>query len=445
MLGDRVFTADELAARAISLVGELRCRGLRRGARVAFTASNTVETLDWIHALLEIGATLVPLHPRLTDEERTNLLADSRPHLFIDSGREPSLLRTFGEPVAAEVPLALVYTSGTEGRPKAAKLGRRSFVGSFEATSRAIGWRESDRWLLCMPLAHVGGLSVPLRCLAARRAVVIVPGRFDAKVVLEAMVRSSVTIASLVPTMLTHLLDAGLTGRLVPALRVLLIGGAATPPELLRAARSAGLPALCTYGLTETCSQVTLQRPDDTDDLASAGYPLPGVELRIIDGEIQVRTSSVFDGYDDPGAKGQPFTADGWLRTGDLGRVDELGRLHVDTRRSDLIVTGGENVYPTEVEHVVAAIPGVREAAVFGVDDALWGARVVVALVWDETLPRPSRAALREFFASRLSPPKRPRAVAFLEALPRTSSAKVQRHEVAVVARPLLVDLENLR
>lgn len=441
-------TYAELAERAARVRGLLVGRGLpAAGGTVAFVGEPCEETVVLVLALVDAGVTLVPLHPRLTAHERAALLEDARPDVLVasPSAELADVHAAPAEPPRApgEGPLVRMYTSGTEGKPKAALLGRDALGAALAASARAMGWRADDRWLLCMPLAHVGGLSIPLRCLAARRPCVVVTGRFDAGAVREAVRRDRVTLASLVPTMLDRLLaeappaDDALPG----ALRAVLLGGAAAPPALVARARAAGLPVLTTYGLTETCAQITLQRPDEAGDLTSAGYPLPGVELRVVDGEIQVRTPSAMRGYADPGPRGQPFTEDGFLRTGDLGALDDAGRLHVDARRKDLVVTGGENVYPAEVEAALVEVPGVAQACVFGVPDARWGAVVAAALVLRDPAAEAPLAALRALVTERLAPHKRPRSVAVLPELPTTPSGKVKRGEVAALATPLLVPL----
>src|SRR6185437_8373891 len=173
-----------------------------------------------------------------------------------------------------------VYTSGTTGRPKGAVLSRRAFVASAAASAANLGWRDDDRWLVCMPLAHVGGLSILTRCLAAGRTVVLEP-RFDPDAVLAAIDRERVTLLSVVPTMLTALLERPAASAL-SRLRALLLGGAAAPFSLLETCARRGIPALATYGLTEACSQVTVQRlAQPLRAVPGSGQPLPGVEIRI--------------------------------------------------------------------------------------------------------------------------------------------------------------------
>ncbi|HVK71376.1 MAG TPA: AMP-binding protein, partial [Polyangium sp.] len=309
---------------------------------------------------------------------------------------------------------------------------------SAAASAKNLGWTPDDRWLACMPLAHVGGLSIVTRCIAARRPIVLEP-RFDPDAVLRVIRRERVTLLSVVPTMLRALFDADRDGTLA-TLRLVLVGGAGAPPALLEEAAARRVLALTTYGLTEGCSQVTcqpLRAPGITEP--GSGKALPGVDVRTLRdtgtladpgevGHIQVRGPTLMSGY--LAGPGEPLrtslTADGFFDTGDLGALDEHGRLFVHARRTDLVVTGGENVYPAEVEQVLEALPGVTRAVVFGVPDERWGQIVAAGLALDP--PDPARAAALVAEASaRLAPHKRPRFVAAVASLPLTASGKLDR------------------
>src|SRR5262249_41122831 len=242
------------------------------------------------------------------------------------------------------------------GRPKAARLT----VGAFDALARAsganLGPRPGDRSLCNLPLFHVGGLGMAVRC-AHDGATLVVHPRFDAEAVVRAVREDGITHLSLVARTLEECLDAGLQpGRL----RAVLAGGGPVPPALVERACGAGIPVLLTYGLTEACSQVTTERPGEADG-RTAGMPLPGLEVRSLDGEgrpvpeggegtIAVRGPTLMRGYLDDDAASAAALRGGWLHTGDLGCLDGRGRLTVLARRTDLILSGGENVYPAEVE-----------------------------------------------------------------------------------------------
>jgi O-succinylbenzoic acid--CoA ligase len=286
-----------------------------------------------------------------------------------------------------------------------------------------------------MPIARVGGLSILTRCLAARRCVVLAPGfnalRFPAWVASQ-----RITLVSMVPTMLTRVLDAHPSWTPPASLRAILLGGAAASPKLFRRAEDRRLPIVVTYGLTETCSQVVATpytaryAPADF----GAGVALRGIEVRIDNGRIEVRGPTLMAGYwNDP-----PLAPDAWFDTGDLGEIDAGGCLHVHARRADLIVTGGENAYPAEVERALEAFPGIAAAGVFGVPDEVWGHTVAAALV-AENEPPPD-AALFEYVSRRLAPHKRPRHVCYLPRLPHAPSGKLDRRKLAEIApslRPL--------
>ncbi|WP_437930905.1 AMP-binding protein [Sorangium sp. So ce291] len=452
----------DLAPAAAAVCARLARAGVGQGARVALVAPNALGTVVVLHALLALGAVLVPIHPRLTAGEAGILIDDARPHLVL---REPELAALLDEagsalaalgdsgPRAAEaagvVPpdpagdLAIVYTSGTTGRPKGAVLPRRAFLAAAEGSAANLGVRDDDRWLLCMPLCHVGGLSIVTRCLLARRAVILAP-RFEPASVLASIVRDRATLLSVVPTMLLALLEAD-RDNVLARLRAVLVGGAGAPERALDECARRGVPALTTYGLTEACSQVTVQRPRDPRTREpGSGAPISGVELRVEGagsdgvGRIEIRGPVLFRGYYRGPERAPELLVDGagWFRTGDLGALDAAGRLHVAARRSDLIVTGGENVYPAEVERVLASCAGVAGAVVFGVPDERWGQLVAAAIVPDQAAPvAPGGAALppallddlADAVAARLAPHKRPRRVCAAAALPVTPAGKLDR------------------
>lgn len=424
----REWTFAQLGERVARTIGALASRGVGRGSRVAVVAPNSEALVALLFALIEISAVVVPIHPRLTAGERARLVAAARPMLVLTEADLASLdgeamdLETRAE---AEDPLAIVFTSGTSGTPKGAVLPRRAFVASAHASAKNLGFYDDDRWLLCMPLCHVGGLSILTRCLLAMRPVVLV-ARFDARSVIDAIAQHRATIVSVVPTMLHALLDEDDRGVLAK-LRVALVGGAAASPELLARAADRRVPALTTYGLTEACSQVTVQAPRDArTQEAGSGTPLEGVEVRVdARGHVLVRGATLMLGYDLPENKLDPARdQDGFFDTGDLGELDPYGRLHIHARRTDLIVTGGENVYPTEVEGALEAIDGVARALVFGAPDARWGQIVCALFVARDGA---NREAVLARAKEKLAPHKRPRRVAFVDALPTNTTGKLDR------------------
>jgi O-succinylbenzoic acid--CoA ligase len=292
-----------------------------------------------------------------------------------------------------------------------------------------LGAHRDDRWLACLPLSHVGGLAVVLRA-AIHGATVVLQHGFDVEEVARALRDERVTLVSLVPTALGRLASL----RPPPTLRCALIGGAAASPGVLASAHSRGWPVAPTYGCTEAASQVATAPPGTLDGV---GQPILPTRVRIVrsdggtaavdeDGEIHVSGPTVTPGYAEPDGSLRPSARDGWLRTGDLGRLDGAGALRVLGRRDDVIVTGGENVAPAEVEAVLGALPAVAEVAVAGVDDAEWG-RAVAAWVVPRPGAAPTLAALRDAARGRLAAHKLPRRLYLVDALPRTAAGKVRR------------------
>jgi len=437
----RAWTFGELDARMGGFVAALRAGGVRRGDRVALRGSNRAETVAALLGMAIAGVTAVLVHPRLTEPEARALIDDAQVALALDDAGVDALLldgvnRRWPALPRCEPgdPLAVIYTSGTSGRPKGAVLTHGAFAASAAASERNLGWEHPDRWVAALPIAHVGGLSVLTRCLRAGRPVVLLP-RFDAGAVLDA-VRAGGTLVSVVPTMLRALLEADRDNVLARA-RALLVGGAACPPELLAESAARGVRALATYGMTEMCSQVATQTPTrEPAAQRGVGRALPGVELRLVDddgaavatgavGRITVRGPMRMRGYWGQG----PLVDEAWFDTGDLGSLDPGGVLSIHARRTDLVVTGGENVYPVEVEQCLEAHPSVAAALVFGLPDPVWGQRVAAAVVarGDVTDEAAWRAALAEHARGRLAGFKRPRLLARVDAIAALPSGKPDR------------------
>jgi len=304
-----------------------------------------------------------------------------------------------------------------------------------------LGVDRDDRWLVCLPLYHVGGLAILFRSCLYGTAVVLHDG-FDVAAVGHSLRHDSVTLASLVPTMLVRLLHEGLVGCAAPALRLVLLGGAAAPASLLAEARAAGLPVAVTYGLTEAASQVATLLPDSAATKPGCtGRPLLFTAVAVVDeqghplppntpGDIIVAGPTVMAGYYRDEAATAAALRDGYLHTGDIGLLDSDGDLWLLDRRADLIVSGGENVYPAEVERVLREHPAVALAAVVGLPHPEWGQQVAAAVV----LRRPGAAtagALLAHCRARLPGYKCPRRLRLVDALPQTASGKIQRRLVA--------------
>ncbi len=327
------------------------------------------------------------------------------------------------QPRDSREPLTRVMSSGTTGEPKAVDLSAANHLWSALGSGVNLGVGTNDRWLGCLPLNHVGGLTILIRSCIYGTGVLMQDG-FDVDRVAAVMEEGEVSIVSLVPTQLVRLLDARAP---VDRPRLLLLGGGSASEDLICEGLDAGAVVVQTYGLTEACSQVCTVPPDRARELAgSAGRPLLGVELRIADGEgeeevgeIQVRGPIVADGAAD---------GDGWLHTGDLGRVDADGCLWVEGRRVDLIVTGGENVRPLRVERVLSAFDGVADVAVIGREDREWGQAVTALVVPADG--EVDEATLLSHAREHLAPHEVPKAVETVGELPRTPSGKLLRREL---------------
>jgi o-succinylbenzoate---CoA ligase len=397
---------DELADVAARRLAAL---GVGERGRVATTLPPSVAFAVLLHAAPRIGAALVPLNTRLTADQQRDQTAAVGADVVVDGpldGMEAAIdPRRELDPEAVH---SVLFTSGTEGEPKPVELTVANLDASAAGSAAAFGVDPGDRWLSPLPLFHVAGLSILTRC-ARNATTAVLRDRFDPGAVADDLAAGDLALVSLVPTQLRRLRDAGLVA--APGLRALLLGGGPIPPDLVEWARAAGLPVRCTYGMTETASQVAV-----TDLWDPAATLLPGVELDVAaDGEILVRGPMVA-----PGA----VSEDGWLHTGDLGRIDGQGRLHVAGRIKELIVSGGEKVAPAAVEAVLAAHPAVADAAVAGTPDRDWGEAVTAFLV--ERSPV-SDYDLLAFCRERLAGYQVPKRVVRVTALPRNAAGKLVR------------------
>lgn len=460
----------ELHARVDDLALRLATLGVRSGDRVGVLLWNGVPFAEVVHACMRLGAVLLPLNLRLTPRELAWQVGDAGARVVLcDASTEakaaelraqaeelvvarvdeaaradirPSTSTPLRDRTDPEEPLAILYTSGTTGAPKGAVLTYSNFWWSAVGSALNLGVHADDRWLAPLPLFHVGGLSVLTRSAIYGTTAVLHDG-FDAERVSAAIDDQGITLVSLVPTMLHRLLDARGDRPVPSSLRCVLLGGGPAPRALLDRCARLGVPVSQTYGLTECCSQVATLAPGDAlKKLGSAGRPLYPNELRLATadgaypppgegGEILVRGPIVTPGYwNRPDATERAFV-DGWFRTGDYGTLDEEGYLYVLDRRDDLIVTGGENVYPAEVEGVLLAHPRVAEAAVIGVADAEWGQRVVAVVRLVDGADPSVVAELDAHCRSSLAAYKVPREVRISsEPLPRTASGKLRRGEL---------------
>ena len=341
-------TYAELEAEATWVARRLAAYGVRREATAALTMHPHREEVAILHALMKLGAVAMPLGPQLTDAEREAVLASERPAVDLNDAAE--LTQTEADlPLLGEHDMddlqCIILTGGSTGAPRQVGLTYGNFLFSAVGSAFNIGVDPADRWLCCLPLSHVAGLSIVLRSVIYGTTAVLLDG-FDTDQVASTLASGGITVLSLVPTMLIRLLEAGAD---LSAPRAILIGGGPVPEAALEEALDRGATVVQTYGMTETCSQVTTLAPEDARrKIGSAGRPLLTTHLRIEGDEILVQGPTVSRDARD---------SDGWLHTGDLGHIDEEGFLYVTGRRSEMIVSGGENVMPAEVESVLLAIP----------------------------------------------------------------------------------------
>jgi len=351
----------------------------------------------------DAGHAVLPVDRRLPGPARAALLEALRPDVVVDaSGRSPYVPMTTSTEL---MPLAdgdalVMPTSGSTGTPKGVVLTHAAVRASALATADRLGTGPDDTWLACLPLAHVGGMSVVTRALHTGSTLVVHDG-FDAERV-EQAAREGATAVSLVATALA---------RIDPSLfRVIVLGGSRPPAD-----RPANTVA--TYGMTETGSGVVYD-----------GVPLDGVEVAIREGEILLRCPMSMRGYRNAPS---PIDDDGWLHTGDLGEWLSDGRLHVEGRRGDMIVTGGEKVWPEAVETVLTTHPAVREVAVAATPDPEWGQAVTAWIVAADPARPPTLDELRDHVRQTLPAYCAPRRLELTAQLPRTALGKVQRHRLA--------------
>lgn len=454
------FTFYELHVQAETLARKLSSIIPENRKVVACLLENGAHTVALIHALSYIGAVIVPLNTRLTAAEIEYQLRDSNASVLVydevfsekadASSKNVDIqavayekLMHFEETnidIIKEIDLneqhTLMYTSGTTGFPKGVILTFGNHWWSAIGSSLNLGLYEHDKWLCAVPMFHMSGLSIILRSVIYGIPIVIHKS-FQPEKANDAIIHQGVTIVSVVSAMLSRMLDT-LTTDYPSTFRCMLLGGGPAPLPLLEACTKRNIPVYQTYGMTETASQIaTLSSEYMLTKIGSAGKPLFHSQLKIMQnereakpnevGEIVVKGPTVTKGYLGRKKETENAIKDGWLYTGDLGYLDEDGFLYVLDRRSDLIISGGENVYPAEIESVLLSHPDVAEAGVTGVDDEKWG-QVPIAFVVSKA--NIAEQELIQFCEQKLARYKLPKQIHFVKQLPRNSANKLLRREL---------------
>jgi malonyl-CoA/methylmalonyl-CoA synthetase len=443
-------TRGDLDRESARRAGRLAALGLQAGDRILFSAESSWDLVASYVAALRLGLVVLPTNTAYGPRELEHVLRDARPRAaLVDQADRRATLETLDSALllvtpaldlpdavpppldctAPESPALICYTSGTTGRPKGAVLTHANALASAEALRHAWRWSPVDRLVLCLPLFHMHGLGVGLHGTLHCGSAALLQPAFDPDAVLALIDREEATLFFGVPTLYHRFAQHPDAARLA-RLRLCVSGSAPLPATLHSAIESAcGQRVLERYGMTETLMLVS--NPFEGERRAgTVGFPLPGVAMRLAGdpAEIQVRGPNVFDGYwERPEANAEAFTPDGWFRTGDLGRVDEDGYVSIVGRAKELIISGGYNVYPREIEDVLRTHPAIDDAAVVGEPSAEWGERVVAYVVTRQTI---EVGALRAWIGDRLAAYKHPRAVHAVDALPRNALGKVQKHRL---------------
>jgi O-succinylbenzoic acid--CoA ligase len=373
---------------------------------------------DIVRTVWDAGAAVLPVDAKLARAATDRVLRTARPTVHATDENGPGRWRRThdGLPVDAGVAL-VVATSGTAGSPKLVEVDRTAIEAAVSASAEALEATSADGWLCCLPPAHIAGMLVLLRGLLLDAPVEVHPSfeasRFGAA--------RDVAFTSVVPTMLVRLLDSDVD---LSSFRAILVGGAHLPTDLRERAERRGASIVETYGLTESCGGVVYD-----------GLPLRGVRVRTdAAGRIELGGATLMRGYRfDPDATAEAFTDDGWLRTRDAGTIDEAGRLRVAGRIDDAITTGGEKVWPRDVEAAIAPHPKIAEVLVVGRPDAEWGERLVAVVVPREPADPPTLEEVRSLAAAAVGRHLVPRELEVVERLPRTVLGKAHRlHRLAV-------------
>lgn len=453
--GGPSLTFSQLREKSETFAKKLSALNIMKQSKVAILSTNCLEMVLVIHAFSYLNIVAVLLNTRLTVNELNYQLEKAQVDLLITDHASPSLknlnverIMTYEDiktkdkcnrvSLATEInlndPFTMMYTSGTTGHPKGVIHTYGNHWWSAIGSSLNLGIYNDDKWLAALPLFHVGGFSILMRSVIYGMTVYLFE-KYDRQDVHKVLLEEKITIASLVTVMLRELIEELGEDYYPSSLRCLLLGGGSIPESILKRVKQKQLPVFQSYGMTETSSQiVTLDAENALKKLGSSGKPLFPAQLKISNkkdgetGEILVKGPMVISGYhNNPQANEQSF-ANGWLRTGDLGYIDHDGFLYVVDRRSDLIISGGENIYPSEVENCLLKIDGIKEAAIVGKRDDKWGEIPVAFIV--KTKINLSNKMIKSQLESSLATYKIPKEIHSVNELPKTATNKIKRHQL---------------
>ncbi|WP_226043250.1 AMP-binding protein [Natrinema sp. DC36] len=473
------YTYAELERRSNSIAAELEARGVGKGDRISGLFRNSAEFFELFFATCKLGAVLAPFNYRLSPAELTYLNDDADPRLFVYEGvfedtaaalpldevpavrigesdgdeqmaaddwnsfyeRDPSEVEVAG---AFEDPAVLLYTSGSTGRPKGVPISHKNLF--FSSVSYVVDTEldSADVTVTSAPIFHVGGLNIFTLPLLHAGGTVILQQEFEPAETWEIMADYDVTKTFAVPTMLNSMIGVdGWQEYDLDALELVVGGGEPVPTELKEAFAEIDVPCIAAYGLTETTDGSLFLRPEVAMDKPPKcnGKTFTHVDAKVVNedgeecppgeaGELLHRGPTVTDGYLElPEKTAEAFDKDGWFHTGDIAEVDNDGFYHIHGRMDNMIITGGENVYPSEVEEALYSHDQVDEVVVIGVDDDQWGEIVKAVIATTDSEPIPD-AELDEFLGNRLARFKHPKEVTFVDSLPKSGTGKIERQAV---------------
>ncbi|MRH44784.1 o-succinylbenzoate--CoA ligase [Aquibacillus halophilus] len=455
-----VVTFHQLRDESRRFARKLSNKGVSEGDHVAIHSNNSLDMVLGLHALSYLGAVAILLNTRLSETELTYQLTDANVSLVLTSVEAKQFIATVNqsyqictfEQVHLHNELAIslkkelnldelftiIYTSGTTGFPKGVQHTYGNHWWSAISSALNLGLDHNDKWLVALPLFHVGGLSILIKSVIYGMPVYLME-KFDVEQVDQGIKIDGVTIVSVVSVMLERLIDKLGESKYPASFRCMLLGGGPASQTLLERAKKNDIPVFQTYGMTETSSQIaTLSQKYALTKIGSAGKSLFPAQLRIWKngkiavesevGEIQVKGPMVSRGYYNNEIANQKTFENDWLKTGDLGYLDQEGFLYVIDRRKDLIISGGENVYPAEIEGVLAAVPGIKEVGVIGKQDDEWG-QIPVAFVV-RINKELSIEEILTYCRKHLAKYKIPKEIYFVPSLPRNASSKLVRYKL---------------